>query len=163
MNSAFDILRERGFIQQCTDAAAVRTLLAQGPVVFYCGFDPTADSLHCGSLMPMMAMAHLQRAGHTPIAVIGGGTALVGDPSGKTEMRKLLSAEDVAANGRGILAQLQRYLVLDGVRGHFINNADWLLPLRYIDFLRDIGRHFRVNEMMRAEAYRARLEREEGL
>ena len=163
MNNVFDTLQERGFVQQCTDAEVVRKILGQPPVIFYCGFDPTADSLHCGSLMPIMAMAHLQRAGHTPIAIIGGGTALVGDPSGKTELRKLLSPEDVARNGRGILGQLQRYLTLDGVKGLFIDNADWLLPLHYIDFLRDIGRHFKVNEMLRAEAYRQRLEREEGL
>src|SRR5215510_14113633 len=163
MSNAFDILGERGFVQQCTDTDAVRKLLGGPPVVFYCGFDPTADSLHCGSLMPIMAMAHLQRAGHTPIAIIGGGTALVGDPSGKTEMRRLLSAEDIAKNGRGILAQLQRYLTLDGSKGLFINNADWLCQLHYIDFLRDIGRHFRVNEMLRTEAYKQRLDRDEGL
>ncbi len=163
MTSAFDVLQERGFVQQCTDTEAVRKLLAKPPVVFYAGFDPTAPSLHAGSLVPIMAMAHLQRAGHTPMAVIGGGTAMVGDPSGKTEMRRLLTPEDIAKNGAGILAQLQRYLTLDGVHGHFVNNADWLLPLRYIEFLRDIGRHFRVNEMMRAEAYKQRLEREEGL
>src|SRR5262245_17589598 len=175
MSNAFDILGERGFVQQCTDTDAVRKLLGGPPVVFYCGFDPTADSLHCGSLMPIMAMAHLQRAGHTPIAVIGGGTALVGDPSGKTEMRKLLSAEDIAKNGQGILGQLQRYLTLTPkpagrvkklppeTRGLFVNNADWLSKLKYIEFLRDIGRHFRVNEMMRAEAYKQRMDREEGL
>jgi tyrosyl-tRNA synthetase len=163
MPSAFDVLHERGFVQQCTDETAVRKILDQPPVVFYCGFDPTADSLHCGSLMPIMAMAHLQGAGHTPIAIIGGGTTLVGDPSGKTEMRKMLGPEDIAKNGQSILAQLQRYLTLDGQRGLFLDNSEWLVPLRYIDFLRDIGRHFRVNEMIRAEAYRARLEREEGL
>jgi tyrosyl-tRNA synthetase len=163
MPSAFEVLHERGFVQQCTDEAVVRKILAQPPVVYYCGFDPTADSLHCGSLMPIMAMAHLQCAGHTPIAIIGGGTTLVGDPSGKTEMRKMLSPEDIAKNGQSILAQLQRYLTLDGQRGIFLDNSAWLVPLRYIDFLRDIGRHFRVNEMIRAEAYRARLEREEGL
>jgi tyrosyl-tRNA synthetase len=113
--------------------------------------------------MPIMAMAHLQRAGHKPIAIIGGGTTMVGDPSGKTEMRKLLGPDEIAANGRGILGQLQRYLHLDGTAGRFINNADWLLPLRYIDFLREIGRYFKVNEMIKAEAYRMRLEREEGL
>ncbi|MCI0683547.1 MAG: tyrosine--tRNA ligase [Gemmataceae bacterium] len=163
MSNTLDVLQERGFVQQCTDEAALHKVLDQPPVVFYCGFDPTADSLHCGSLVPIMAMAHLQRAGHTPIAVIGGGTALVGDPSGKTELRKLLSPEEIARNGQGILAQIQRYLTLDGTRGLFVNNADWLGPLRYIDFLRDIGRHFRVNEMLRAEAYKQRLEREEGL
>ncbi len=163
MPSVLDTLKERGFLKQCTDEPGLDRLLAAQPVSFYCGFDPTADSLHCGSLVPIMAMAHLQRAGHTPIAVIGGGTAMVGDPSGKTELRKLLSPDDIAANGQGILGQLQRYLTLDGERGRFVNNADWLMSLKYIDFLRDIGRYFKVNEMIRAEAYRQRLEREEGL
>ena len=163
MASVLDTLRQRGFVQQCTDEAALDKLLAEASIPFYCGFDPTAESLHCGSLMPIMAMAHLQRAGHSPIAIIGGGTAMVGDPSGKTELRKLLTPDEITANGRGILGQLQRYLALDGVRGRFVNNADWLLPLKYIDFLRDIGRYFKVNEMIRAEAYRTRLEREEGL
>jgi tyrosyl-tRNA synthetase len=161
--SVLATLRERGFVQQCTDAAGLGQLLGEGPVVFYAGFDPTADSLHAGSLMPIMAMVHLQRAGHTPVGVIGGGTALVGDPSGKTEMRRLLSREEIKRNGQGILGQLRRYLDLEAGRGLFVNNADWLLPLTYIDFLRDIGVHFRVNEMIRAEAYRQRLEREEGL
>ena len=163
MSNAFDILQERGFIQQSTDADAVRKLLGEKQVTFYNGFDPTADSLHVGHMMPIMAMAHLQQAGHRPIAIIGGGTAMVGDPSGKTEMRQLLSREEIERNGRGILAQLQRYLKLNGQQGLFLDNADWLLELRYVDFLRDIGRYFRVNEMIRAEAYRARLEREEGL
>jgi tyrosyl-tRNA synthetase len=163
MKNALEVLRERGFVQQCTDDQALHKVLERPPVVFYCGFDPTADSLHCGSLVPIMAMSHLQQAGHTPIAVIGGGTTLVGDPSGKTEMRKLLSPLDIERNGKGILGQLQRYLTLDGTRGLFVNNVDWLGPLRYIEFLRDIGRHFRVNEMLRAEAYKQRLDREEGL
>jgi len=163
MPSVLETLRERGFVQQCTDEKALEELFGQQSVSFYCGFDPTAESLHCGSLMPIMAMAHLQRAGHKPIAIIGGGTAMVGDPSGKTEMRKMLTPDEIARNGQGILGQLQRYLALDGTKGLFVNNADWLMPLRYIDFLRDIGRHFRVNEMIRAEAYRQRLEREEGL
>jgi tyrosyl-tRNA synthetase len=163
VTSGLDALQERGFVQQCTDAAGVEKLLSQDRVVFYVGFDPTANSLHAGHLMPIMAMAHLQRAGHKPIAVIGGGTALVGDPSGKTEMRQLLSGDEIARNGQAILGQLQRYLDLSEGRGLFVNNADWLAPLSYIDFLRDIGVHFRVNEMIRAEAYRLRLEREEGL
>jgi len=161
--NAFDILRERGFVAQVTDEPAVRALLGAGPVTFYIGFDPTASSLHCGSLVPIMAMAHLQRAGHTPLGLIGGGTAMVGDPSGKTEMRKMLDFDAISANGLGILGQLRRYLNLDGAAGLSANNADWLLKLNYIEFLRDIGRYFRVNEMVRAEAYRARLEREEGL
>ncbi|MEI7684441.1 MAG: tyrosine--tRNA ligase [Planctomycetota bacterium] len=163
MPTVLDTLKERGFVQQCTDEAGLEKLFAEKSVAFYCGFDPTADSLHCGSLMPIMAMSILQKAGHHPIAIIGGGTAMVGDPSGKTEMRKLLSPDDIVRNGQGILGQLQRYLTLDDSVGRFVNNADWLMSLKYIDFLRDIGRYFKVNEMIRAEAYRQRLEREEGL
>jgi len=161
--NAFDILRERGFVAQVTDEPAVRALLGAGPVTFYIGFDPTASSLHCGSLVPIMAMAQMQRAGHKPLGLIGGGTAMVGDPSGKTEMRKMLDFDAISANGEGILGQLRRYLNLDGTAGLAANNADWLLKLNYIEFLRDIGRYFRVNEMLRAESYRARMEREEGL
>ncbi len=161
--NVFDTLTERGFIAQTADAEATRELLQKKKVTFYIGFDPTASSLHCGSLVPIMAMAHLQRAGHIPLGLVGGGTAMVGDPSGKTEMRQMLSIDAIRDNGVGILAQLQRYLTLDGVAGLSANNADWLLELKYIEFLRDIGRYFRVNEMVRAEAYRARLEREEGL
>ena len=161
--SAYTILQERGFIRQCTDETNLRLLLDNEIVTYYAGFDPTADSIHAGTLVPIMAMAHLQRAGHRPIAIIGGGTTMVGDPSGKTAMRQMLSLETIEANGRGILGQLQWYLIVDGASGLFLNNADWLLPLTYIDFLRDIGRHFRVNEMIKMEAYKQRLEREEGL
>lgn len=163
MENVFQTLQERGFVKQCTDAETLARILSEKPLTCYAGFDPTATSLHCGSLVPIMAMAHLQRAGHKPIAIIGGGTAMVGDPSGKTELRKMLTLEQIQENGRGILGQLQRYLNLDGQTGLFLNNGDWLLNLRYVDFLRDIGRYFRVNEMLRAESYRARLEREEGL
>ncbi|HEX4329625.1 MAG TPA: tyrosine--tRNA ligase, partial [Burkholderiales bacterium] len=161
--NAFEILKERGFVAQTNDEAAIRAALGGKALTYYIGFDPTASSLHCGSLVPIMAMAHMQRAGHKPVALVGGGTAAVGDPSGKTEMRQMLSFEDISANGRGILGQLQRYLQLDGSAGMSANNADWLMQLNYIEFLRDIGRYFRVNEMIRADAYRARLEREEGL
>ncbi len=161
--NVFDTLTERGFVAQTADAAATRDLLEKQKIAFYIGFDPTASSLHCGSLVPIMAMAHLQRAGHKPLGLVGGGTAMVGDPSGKTEMRQMLSLEEIQANGASLLTQLQRYLTLDGKAGLSANNADWLLALKYIEFLRDIGRYFRVNEMVRAEAYRARLEREEGL
>lgn len=113
--------------------------------------------------MPIMAMAHLQRAGHIPIAIIGGGTTRIGDPSGKTELRRMMSQSEIELNGVKILEQLDRYLELDGGKGTFVNNADWLLSLNYIEFLRDIGRYFKVNEMIKAEAYRQRLEREEGL
>ena len=162
-SNAFVILKDRGFVAQTNDEAAIRAALGGNPLTYYIGFDPTASSLHCGSLVPIMAMAHLQRAGHKPVALVGGGTAAVGDPSGKTEMRQMLSFEDIAANGQGILGQIARYLNLDGDAGMSANNADWLMKLNYIEFLRDIGRYFRVNEMIRADAYRARLEREEGL
>ena len=161
--NAFDILKDRGFVAQATDEAALRELLGREQVTFYVGFDPTASSLHCGSLVPIMAMAQLQRAGHRPLGLIGGGTAMVGDPSGKTEMRQMLSFDAICANGEGIFGQLRRYLNLESGAGLAANNADWLLKLNYIEFLRDIGRYFRVNEMVRADAYRARLEREEGL
>ncbi len=163
MGSVFDVLRERGFVQQCTDPAGLEKLLGLESVTYYVGYDPTASSLHAGSLLPIMAMAHLQQAGHRPLGLIGGGTTLIGDPSGKTEMRRLMLAEEITANGVAILGQLRRYLTLDGTAGSFLNNADWLVPLNYIAFLRDIGRYFKVNEMIRAEAYRQRLEREEGL
>lgn len=155
--------RVRGFVRQCSDEAELDIAFKKSPVTFYTGFDPTADSLHVGSLVPIMAMAHLQRAGHIPIAIIGGGTALIGDPSGKTEMRTLMPVEEIERNGSCIAEQLRRYLVLDDIAGRCVNNAEWLVPLNYIAFLRDIGRHFKVNEMIKAESYRSRLERSEGL
>lgn len=163
MSNLFDTLKERGFIQQCTSEEQISSLLSENRITYYVGFDPTADSLHAGSLVPIMAMAHLQHAGHKPIAIIGGGTTMIGDPTDKTEMRPMISADEIEKNGASILKQLQRYLVLDDTAGFFLNNADWLLSLNYIEFLRDIGRHFRVNEMIRAEGYRQRLEREMGL
>ena len=175
MHDVFETLNERGFVKQTTNAEQVAHLLSEGQVTYYVGFDATATSLHVGSLVPIMAMAHLQRAGHKPIAIIGGGTTMIGDPTDKTDMRPMLSQENIAANGKGILTQLQRYLNLDNAIadandsqdvskvGRFLNNADWLLSINYIEFLRDIGRHFRVNEMIRAEGYRQRLERELGL
>lgn len=159
-------LRERGFLKQETAPSgglSVEDSLNNRRVTFYVGFDPTADSMHVGHLLPIMAMAHLQKAGHLPIAIIGGGTTMIGDPSGKTEMRKMLSKEDIDSNGRKLLAQLKRYLEFGEGRGLFLNNAEWLLPLNYIEFLRDYGKYFKVNEMIRVEAYRMRLEQEQGL
>lgn len=158
LSNAFDILKERGFIRQVTDEAAVRALFDAGPVTCYIGFDPTADSLHVGSLVPIMALVHVQRAGHRPIAVVGGGTAMVGDPSGRTEMRRMLTAQDLRRNADKIHAQLGRYLDFAGGKAIPVDNADWLLGLNYIDFLRDIGRHFSVNRMLAAEAYKLRME-----
>lgn len=163
MSNVFETLQERGFVQQCTSEENISRLLSENQITYYVGFDPTADSLHAGSLVPIMAMAHLQRAGHKPIAIIGGGTTMIGDPTDKTEMRPMISAEQIEKNGVSILNQLQRYLDLDNTAGLFLNNAEWLLPLNYIEFLRDIGKHFRVNEMIKVEGYRQRLEREMGL
>lgn len=163
MDNILEVLRERGFVQQCTNEKGLAQRFTENKVTCYAGFDPTADSLHAGSLVPIMAMAHLQRAGHRPIAIIGGGTTMVGDPSGKTELRRVMPREEIDANGVQILDQLKRYLNFGGENGLFLNNADWLLKLNYIEFLRDIGRHFRVNEMVKMEAYRQRLEREDGL
>ena len=158
-DNAFDILQERGFIAQVTDEDAVRQMLAQPPVTFYIGYDGTADSLHAGNLVTIMAMMHLQRAGHRPIGLVGSGTTMVGDPSGKTEMRQMLSEEIIRANGKAIHAQLNHYLHFDTGQAIPENNANWLLDLKYIPFLRDIGRHFSVNRMLAAEAYKQRLER----
>lgn len=162
-NDAFSVLQKRGFVKQCSDQEEIAIRLAKEKIVYYIGFDPTADSLHVGSLVPIMAMAHLQRLGHFPICVIGGGTAMIGDPSGKTEMRKMITRQNIANNSLRILLQLKKYLSLDGQNGMLVDNADWLLELNYIEFLRNIGKHFKVNEMVRAEAYKQRLERQEGL
>jgi tyrosyl-tRNA synthetase len=161
--NVYDELSSRGFVKQEVGALREKLSSENGKVTFYNGFDPTADSLHIGHLMPIMAMTHLQRAGHVPIALIGGGTAMIGDPSGKTEMRQMLSEKTIAANGKALKAQFEKYLKFGRGAGYFLNNADWLMKLGYIEFLREIGKYFRVNEMIKAEAYRARLEREEGL
>ncbi|MFN8455788.1 MAG: tyrosine--tRNA ligase [Anaerolineae bacterium] len=158
-HNPFDILQQRGFIAQVTDEAAIRKNLAGRPITFYVGIDGTADSLHVGHLVPIMAMMHLQRAGHRPIGLVGGGTTMVGDPSGKDEMRQMLSEEAIRANGRKIHAQLNHYLHFDEGKAITANNADWLLDLNYIQFLREIGRHFSVNRMLTAEAYKLRLEK----
>jgi len=158
-DNAFDILQERGFIAQVTDEAVVRQMLAKPPVTFYIGYDGTADSLHVGNLVTIMAMMNLQRAGHRPIGLVGSGTTMVGDPSGKTEMRQMLSEEIIRANGKAIHAQLNHYLHFDTGQAIPENNANWLLDLKYVSFLRDIGRHFSVNRMLAAEAYKQRLER----
>jgi tyrosyl-tRNA synthetase len=149
---------ERGFIEQATDPEEMETLFTQKTLSAYIGFDPTAESLHVGSLIPIMALAHLQQHGHRPIALVGGGTALIGDPSGKKEMRPVLSHEEIRHNAEGLKKQLTRYMILDGPKGILLNNVDWLAPLNYIEFLRDIGRHFSVNRMLTAESVKQRLE-----
>jgi tyrosyl-tRNA synthetase len=157
LQNVFDVLEERGFIEQSTDAAACRQLLEK-PITCYIGFDPTATSLHVGSLLPIMSLAHMQRCGHRPIALVGGGTALVGDPSGKTEMRQMLSREEIDENAEKLKVQLGQFIDFSSGKALLLNNADWLAPLNYIEFLRDIGRHFSVNRMLSAESYKMRLE-----
>ncbi len=160
--NVFDVLLERGFIEQVSDAEGVRAAVER-PITCYVGFDPSASSFHVGNLVPIMALAHMQRHGHRPIAVIGGGTGMVGDPSGKTEMRKLLSVAEIDANLARLKAQMANLLDFSEGRAFMVNNADWLRPLHYLEFLRDIGRHFSVNRMLAAEAYRTRYESEMGL
>lgn len=155
-----DELAWRGFVKQCSDESALRAALDAGPLTFYAGFDPTASSLHVGSLLPAFMMVHLQRAGHRAIVLVGGGTGHVGDPSGKTEARQLLDPQAIATNTQAIGAQLARFLDLqDPQRGLVADNAEWLLPLNYITFLREIGSTFSVNRMLAAEGYRQRLEK----
>ena len=163
MVNVIDVLKERGFIEQTTHEDELRDYLESEEATCYIGFDPTASSLHVGSLVPIMSLAHMQKHGHRPIALIGGGTGLVGDPSGKTEMRQLLTPEMVESNALGIKKQLSRFIDFDDGQAIMVNNADWLIQLEYIPFLRDIGRHFSVNRMLKAEGYKMRLESEEGL
>jgi tyrosyl-tRNA synthetase len=159
LKSVYNIFRERGFIEQITDDSLIRELLDHEQVTCYIGFDPTAASLHIGSLVPIMSLAHMQRHGHRTIALVGGGTALIGDPSGKTEMRQILTRDEIDHNARGLQRQLSRYLDFRDGKAFLLNNADWLTELNYIEFLRDIGRHFSVNKMLTAESYRIRLEK----
>jgi tyrosyl-tRNA synthetase len=159
MTNVFDELQARGFVQQVTHPEALKERLRTERLTFYVGFDPTANSLHIGHLLPIMAMVHMQRAGHRPIAILGGGTAMVGDPSGRTEMRQMLARQTIVDNTQRLQAQLQRYLTSTGDNGALVlDNAEWLAELRYIDFLRDIGRHFSVNRMLTFETYKQRLE-----
>lgn len=158
IDNVYQELKFRGFIVQATNEDELESLLAAEKVTCYIGFDPTADSLHAGSLVPLMALHHMQRYGHRPIAILGGGTTMIGDPSGKTEMRQMLQREQIRANGEKIKAQIGKFIDLDAEKGLVLDNADWLLELNYVDFLREVGRHFSVNRMLAAEAYRIRLE-----
>lgn len=157
--SVLDILKERGFVQQLTHEEEIAELLDKEKITFYIGFDPTADSLHVGHFLGMMVMAHMQRAGHRPICLIGGGTAMVGDPSGKADMRKMLTLEDIRHNGERFKKQMQRFIDFSDGKALMLNNADWLLELNYVEFLRDIGVHFSVNRMLTAECFKQRLEK----
>ena len=157
--NVMDVLRERGFIAQTVYEDDLYKMLGSEKVTFYVGFDPTADSLHIGHYIPIMAMAHMQRAGHRPIALMGGGTGLVGDPSGKSELRKMLTREDVNHNVECIKKQMSRFLDFSDDKALIANNADWLTNLNYIDFLREVGVHFSVNRMLTAECYKQRMEK----
>jgi len=154
---ALDKLIRRGFYKQCTDEAGLRNKMAENPIKFYIGIDPTAPSLHVGHLVPLYASAHLQNEGHRPIILMGGGTARIGDPSGKTKMRKLIEYRQIDENIEKIIPQIARIINFDKAEVLLANNADWLSSLNYIDFLRDIGRYFSVNRMLGFEAYKQRM------
>jgi tyrosyl-tRNA synthetase len=158
LKNVYDVFTERGFVEQVTDEAELRSLLQNEHVTCYIGFDPTASSLHIGSLVPIMALMHMQECGHRPIILIGGGTGLIGDPSGKSEMRQILTREEIDYNASCLQKQLSRYMDFGKGKAILLNNAEWLTGLKYIEFLRDIGRHFSVNKMLAAESYRMRLE-----
>ncbi len=155
----YDELKARGLIAQTTHEEKIRELLNNGQVTFYIGFDPTADSLHVGHLLQMVIMRHMQKAGHKPIAVIGGGTAMVGDPSGRSDMRSMMTKETIAHNGNCFVSQMENVVEFGEGKAMMLNNGDWLYDLNYIDFLRDIGVHFSVNRMLTAECFKTRLEK----
>lgn len=157
--SVYDVLEERGLIAQVTHEKEVRELLEKEKVTFYIGFDPTADSLHVGHFLQLMVMAHMQRAGHRPIALIGGGTGMVGDPSGRTDMRSMMTPETISYHCECFKKQISRLVDFSDGKALMVNNADWLMNLNYIEFLRDIGVHFSVNRMLTAECFKSRLER----
>jgi tyrosyl-tRNA synthetase len=161
--SVFDVLKERGFLAQLSHEDEIRELLEKEKVTFYIGFDPTADSLHVGHFIALMAMAHMQRAGHRPICLLGGGTGMVGDPSGKDDMRKMLTPEFINHNIACFKKQMSRFIDFSEGKAVMANNADWLLSMNYVDMLRTVGVHFSVNRMLTAECYKKRLEKDGGL
>ena len=158
MNEVYELLKQRGFVKQVTFEEELIQTLNEKQVTFYVGFDPTADSLHVGHFIPIMAMAHLQRAGHRPIALVGGGTAMVGDPSGRTDMRQMLTPQMIEHNVNNFKKQLSRFMDFSDGGAILVNNADWLLELNYVNFLREVGTYFSVNRMLTAECFKRRLE-----
>lgn len=158
MENVFDVLVGRGYLKQFTHEEEMREILGKEKVTFYIGFDPTADSLHVGHFIAMMFMAHMQKHGHRPIALLGGGTAMIGDPSGRTDMRTMMSKETIAYNVASIKKQMEKFIDFSDGKAILENNADWLLGLNYVDFIRDIGAHFSVNRMLAAECFKSRME-----
>ncbi|EGS29932.1 MAG: tyrosine--tRNA ligase [Peptoniphilus sp. oral taxon 375] len=158
MQNVYDILVERGYLDQATDEKELREILAKEPITFYIGFDCTADSLTLGHYLQIMVMQHMQRAGHIPIALIGGGTTMIGDPSGKNDMRKIMTEETIDYNAEQFKRQLRHFLDFDNGKGHFTNNKDWLLNLNFVDFMREIGVHFTVNRMLGFDCYKNRMD-----
>lgn len=157
--NVFDVLEERGYIEQMTHPDEIKKLFGEKSVSFYIGIDPTADSLHVGHFVSLMVAGHMQRCGHKPIILVGGGTAVIGDPSGKTDMRKMLSRETIDNNVKCIKKQIEKFVSFEGENAAIIvNNADWLLDLKYVDFMREIGSLFSVNKMLAAECYKTRME-----
>ncbi|MDD3429587.1 MAG: tyrosine--tRNA ligase [Oscillospiraceae bacterium] len=159
MENVFDLLQARGLVAQSTDMEAVRELLGKEKVTFYIGFDATADSLHVGHFLQLVVMKHMQDAGHRPIALLGGGTTMIGDPTGKSDMRKMLTPEQIQYNADCFKRQMSKFIDFSDGKALMLNNADWLLNLNYVEFLRDIGVHFSVNRMLTAECFKSRLER----
>lgn len=157
--SVLDVLQERGFIKQMSHEAEIKELLEKEKITFYIGFDPTADSLHVGHFIALMMMSHMQKAGHRPIVLLGGGTGMVGDPSGKDEMRKMLTPEFIAHNIACFKKQMSRFIDFSEGKAIIANNADWLLNLNYVNLLREVGVHFSVNRMLTAECFKKRWEK----
>ncbi|MDD3920319.1 MAG: tyrosine--tRNA ligase [Eubacteriales bacterium] len=158
MRNAIDVLEERGFIKQISHPEELYKMLGSESISFYIGFDPTADSLHIGHYVALMAMAHMQQCGHRPIALLGGGTTMIGDPSGKTDMRRMMTQAEIQSNADHFQAQMARLLDFGPGKAVIRNNADWLLPLNFLEFMRDIGVYFSVNRMLAAECYKQRME-----
>ncbi len=157
--SAFDVLKERGFIEQATHEKEIKELLEKEKVTFYIGFDPTADSLHVGHFVTVMAMSHMQKAGHKPIVLFGGGTGMIGDPTGKADMRKMMTTEIIDHNVACFKKQMSKFITFEDDKAIMVDNGDWLRQLNYIDFLREVGVHFSVNRMLTAECFKQRLEK----
>ena len=159
MSNVYDVLKARGFVEQVSEEEGLRAALEQ-PIRCYIGYDPSASSLHVGNLLTIMALAHMQRHGHCPIALVGGGTGMIGDPSGRTEMRQMLTVEHIQSNLQALKGQIGRYVDFSDGKAIMVNNADWLMGLNYIEFIRDVGPYFSVNNLLRAECHRPPMEKD---